>query len=127
METILLVEDNEQVRHLGRAILERQGYTILEAQSGEDALSLLASYDGTIHLLLTDVVMPGMNGKELYQRAARRNQHLKVLYMSGYTDDIIAHRGVLKKGIQLIQKPFSVEGLAAKVREVLDNNTAIQD
>ena len=127
VETVLLVEDNEQVRHLGRAILERQGYTVLEAQSGEDALAILASHDGTVHLLLTDVVMPGMNGKELYQRAAQRHPHLKVLFMSGYTDDIIAHRGVLKKGIQLIQKPFSVEGLAAKVRDVLDNNTAVQD
>ncbi len=127
METVLLVEDNEPVRHLGRAILERQGYTILEAQSGEDALAVLASHDGMVHLLLTDVVMPGMNGKELYQRAAQRHPHLKVLFMSGYTDDIIAHRGVLKKEIQLIQKPFSVEGLAAKVREVLDNNTAVQD
>ena len=127
IETILLVEDNDQVRHLGRTILERQGYNLLEANSGEEALAILTSHGAAIHLLLTDVVMPGINGKELYQRATQSYPHLKVLYMSGYTDDIIAHRGVLKKGIQLIQKPFSVDGLATKVREVLDENTAAQD
>ncbi len=127
MENILLVEDNEPVRNLGRTILKRQGYNVLEAGNGEDALEILAAHGGVIDLLLTDVVMPGMNGQELYQMAVQRHQHLRVLYMSGYTDDIIAHRGVLKKGIQLIQKPFSVDGLAAKVREVLDDKTTTQD
>jgi len=121
-ETILLVEDNELVRHLGRIILERWEYKVLEASNGDDALNIIASYDGAIDLLLTDVVMPGMNGKALYAKVAEKYQDLKVLYMSGYTDDIIAHRGVLSPGIQLIQKPFSVNGLASKVREVLDNN-----
>lgn len=112
---------------MGRAILERQGYNVLEPKSGEDALAILTSHEGMVHLLLTDVVMPGINGKELYQRVIQKYQHLKVLYMSGYTDDIIAHRGVLEKGIQLIQKSFSVNGLAIKVREVLDDNTAARD
>nr|WP_321403273.1 PAS domain S-box protein [uncultured Desulfobacter sp.] len=120
-ETILLVEDNELVRHLGRIILERWGYTVLEAENGNDALDIMASCDDVIHLLLTDVVMPGMDGKALYEKAVQKYQGLKVLYMSGYTDDIIAHRGVLSEGIQLVQKPFSVNGLAAKVREVLDS------
>lgn len=126
-ETILLVEDNEQVRNLGRRILERQGYKVLEAGNGEDALKILSAHDGMVHLLFTDVVMPGMNGKELYAKATQRHQHLKVLYMSGYTDDIIAHRGVLDKGVQMIQKPFTVDGLATKIREVLDDNTAVRD
>nr|WP_320192905.1 PAS domain S-box protein [uncultured Desulfobacter sp.] len=126
-ETILLVEDNEQVRNLGRRILERQGYNVLEAGNGEDALEILSSHEGMVHLLFTDVVMPGMNGKELYARAAQRHPHLKVLYTSGYTDDIIAHRGVLDKGVQMIQKPFTVDGLAAKIRKVLDDSTAVQD
>ena len=123
-ETILLVEDNEQVRHLGRTILRRWGYKVLEAANGDDALNIIGSHDDVIHLLLTDVVMPGMNGKELFEKAVQTYQHLKVLFMSGYTDDIISHRGVLGDGIQFIQKPFSVNGLTAKVREVLDNNGA---
>ncbi|WP_020586064.1 GAF domain-containing protein [Desulfobacter curvatus] len=126
-ETILLVEDNEQVRNLGRAILKRWGYKVLEAENGDDALDIMASYGDVIHLLLTDVVMPGMNGKELYDKAVQKYQDLKVLFMSGYTDDIIADRGVLSEGIQLLQKPFSVNGLASKVREVLDNNGAGQN
>lgn len=126
-ETILIVEDNDQVRYLGRAILKRWGYKVLEAANGDDALDILASYDDVIHLLLTDVVMPGMNGKELYEKAVQKYQELKVLFMSGYTDDIIAHRGVLSEGIQLLQKPFSVKGLAAKVREVLNNGRAAEN
>ncbi len=118
-ETILLVEDNEHVRNLGHAMLMRQGYLVLVAGNGEEALACMASYDGLVHLLLTDIIMPGMNGKELYERAAEKQPGLKVLYMSGYTDNVIAHQGILDAGGQLIQKPFTLHGLAAKVREVL--------
>ncbi|MCD4829334.1 MAG: PAS domain S-box protein [Candidatus Cloacimonetes bacterium] len=119
-ETILLAEDNEHVRNLAKAILTRKGYTVLEAGNGEQALHVLNSHEGTVHLLLTDVVMPEMNGRELYARVAKDNPDMKVLFMSGYTDNVIAHRGVLDPGIAFIQKPFNVQGLTAKVREILD-------
>ncbi|MCP4687460.1 MAG: response regulator [Desulfobacterales bacterium] len=119
-ETILLVEDNEQVRRLGVNILKRRGYTVLEARHGPGALEVLASHDAPVHLLLTDVIMPGMNGKELYVKAAKKRPGLKALYMSGYTDNVITHRGVLEEGVELIRKPFTIHALAAKVREVLE-------
>ena len=120
-ETILIVEDNDQVRHLAVAVLQRQGYEILVAREGTEALELLETHDGPTHLLLTDVIMPGMNGKDLYREAARKHPDLKVLYMSGYTADVIAHRGVLDEGVRFIQKPFTVNALAAKVRDVLNS------
>ncbi len=119
-ETILLVEDNDQVRNLAREILKRQGYTILEARDGREALALATSREGPLHLLLTDVVLPGMNGRELYDEAVRLHPELRVLYMSGYSEDVIAHRGVLDEGVRFIQKPFSVQGLAARIREALE-------
>jgi PAS domain S-box-containing protein len=119
-ETILLVEDNEQLREMAHVVLERKGYTVLGAENGEAALDLLATPARPLHLLLTDVVLPGMNGHELSQRVQERYPELKTLYMSGYNDDVIAHRGVLEQGVQFIQKPFSVQNLAAKVREVLE-------
>lgn len=91
----------------------------MPAENGRAALAVIDAHDGPLHLLLTDVVMPGMNGKELYREAAVRHPGLKALYMSGYTDNVIAHRGVLDDGIAFIQKPFTVEAIAAKVREVL--------
>jgi DNA-binding NtrC family response regulator len=118
-ETILLVEDNEQVRNLAREILERQGYTVIEAGDAAAALELLSSHGGPVHLLLTDVVMPGMNGRELYEEALSAHPDLKVLYMSGYSEDVIADRGVLEEGVRFLQKPFTVQSRAAKVREVL--------
>ena len=120
-ETILLVEDNKNVRELAHTILKRLGYTVLMEESGAKALELLALQKNPVHLLLTDVVMPGMNGKELFVKAAKKCPGLKVLYMSGYTGDVIAHRGVLDEGTAFIQKPFSIKALATKVREVLDN------
>lgn len=119
--TILLVEDNQAVLNLGHAILSRQGYRVLLANSGDEALTLLASHDGPLDLLLTDVIMPGMNGKELFARAAEKYPGLKVLYMSGYTNSVIAHQGVLNEGVQFIQKPFTVQGLTTRVQEVLQD------
>lgn len=118
-ETILLAEDNEQVRDLARSILEMHGYTILTAENGQEALGILENHDGPLHLLLTDVVMPVMNGRALFARAAQSHPDLKVLYMSGYTDNVIAHRGVLDENTAFIQKPFTIHALTAKVREIL--------
>ncbi|WP_054033124.1 hybrid sensor histidine kinase/response regulator [Desulfatitalea tepidiphila] len=119
-ETILLAEDNDQVRILAEAVLKRQGYTVLVADRGAEALNLLKAHTGKVDLLLTDVVMPDMNGKALFEKAVAVQPGLKVLYMSGYTDDVIASRGVLDEGVRFIQKPFTVRALAAKVREVLE-------
>ncbi len=119
-ETILLAEDDEIVRKLALTILEQNGYTVITAKNGVDALLVLKAHDGPMHLLLTDVVMPEMNGRELFNRVTDEYPNLKVLYMSGYTDSVIAHRGVLDKGVAFIQKPFTVNDLASKVREVLD-------
>jgi PAS domain S-box-containing protein len=120
-ETVLLVEDNEMVRHLAKRILEKSGYRVLEAEQGGDAYLQCKAYEKEIHLLLTDVVMPKMSGKELYDQIAPLRPDIKVLYMSGYTDDAIVHRGVLDEGTPFIQKPFKVDALLHKVREVLDN------
>ncbi len=119
-ETVLVVEDNEMVRSLAGRVLRRQGYTLLEAGSGEEALRLAAQHSGPIHLLLTDVVMPQMSGRDLANRLCRERPGLRVLYMSGYTDNVIAHHGVLEPGTPLIQKPFTPQALAQKVRAVLD-------
>lgn len=123
-ETILLVEDNEMVRNIAFTILEEKGYTILTAESGEEALASLKNYAGPIHLVLTDVVMPGMNGVELVERLSGRFPHIKALFMSGYSDDLIVHRGILEKGSHFIQKPFSIHALAEKVREILNDTVA---
>ncbi|WP_457575909.1 PAS domain S-box protein [Desulfomarina sp.] len=120
-EIILLVEDNEQVRNLTLSILKRKGYSVLVAKNGQDALVVLKAYKGPLHLLLTDVVMPEMNGKELFNRLRDDFPGLKVIYMSGYTDNVIAHHGILDKNTPFIQKPFTIRDLAAKVREVFDN------
>lgn len=119
-ETVLLVEDNDQVRNLAQAVLKRRGYTVIMASDGKEALELLEEYPERIHLLLTDVVMPEMSGRDLYKQIVTTRHDVKVLYMSGYTENVIAHRGVLDAGVNFIQKPFSVQALAAKVRAVLD-------
>ncbi len=121
-ETILLVEDNEIVRTLANDILVQSGHTVLVAKSGEEALSIIGARERPVELLLTDIIMPGINGRELYQKIAETQPTLKVLYMSGYTDDVIAHQGILDDSCQFIQKPFSVHGLRTKVQEVLDND-----
>jgi PAS domain S-box-containing protein len=119
-ETILLVEDETNVRDLARQYLEKQGYTILDAAEGASAIQVSTSYPGPIHLLLTDVIMPGMNGRELAQRIASLRPETRVLYMSGYTENAIGHNGVLDEGINFLQKPFTLPTLKAKVRELLD-------
>jgi CheY-like chemotaxis protein len=119
-ETIMLVEDNEEVRQLTYIVLNRLGYQVLVASDASEALTAIIAHSGRIDLLLTDVVMPGLNGRELYQECLKHYPQLEVLYMSGYTNNIIAHRGVLDQGINFIQKPFSVGALAAKIREILE-------
>jgi two-component system, cell cycle sensor histidine kinase and response regulator CckA len=119
-ETILLVEDEEIVRTLARTILTSLGYHVLEADRGDDACLLCRNHPGPIHLLLTDVIMPAMNGRELYRQVRELRPDLKVLFMSGYTGDVIAPHGVLEEGTDFIGKPFTVKGLARKIRDVLD-------
>jgi PAS domain S-box-containing protein len=119
-ETILLAEDEEEVRRLSARILEKQGYRVLTASQGEEALEVCKAYTGPIHLLVTDVVMPKMSGRELAKRVGQFHPETRVMYMSGYTDDAIVHFGVLDEGMEYVQKPFTVDGLARRVREVLD-------
>jgi PAS domain S-box-containing protein len=119
-ETILLVEDDIQVRNFSSIILKRLGYTVLEAGSAPEALAVLGSETEPVDMLLTDVILPGMNGKDLYARVVKKYPEMKVLYMSGYTDDVIAHHGVMDEGVAFIQKPFAGQALTIMVREVLD-------
>jgi PAS domain S-box-containing protein len=118
-ETILLVEDEEMVRCLARRVLERRGYTVIEASDGAQALRAWEDHDGTIDLLLTDVVMPEMNGRVLYEQLLTRRPELKAIYMSGYTKDVIAHHQVLDRETDYLQKPFTIRALLHKVRTAL--------
>ena len=120
-ETILLVEDEPMILDIAEKILERQGYTVLAAATPGEAIRLAREHAGDIHLLITDVVMPEMNGKNLAKALLSLYPKLKCLFMSGYTANVIAHHGVLNEGVHFIQKPFSAQALAAKAREVLDN------
>jgi PAS domain S-box-containing protein len=122
-ETVLLVEDDSMVRRLAKKILERHGYKVIDQDSGGRALVYVEKGEDAIDLLLTDVVMPGMSGKELHERLKEKQPDLKALFMSGYTEDIIAHHGVLEKGTELLDKPFNIESLTRKVREVLNKPT----
>ncbi len=119
-ETVLVVEDEEAVRELARTILADQGYSVLVAGSATDAEQIAANGSREIHLLLTDVVMPGVSGRELARRITARNGKMQVLFMSGYTDNVIAHGGVLEAGVAFLQKPFTPRALTNKVRELLD-------
>jgi len=121
-ETVLVVEDEAMIRHLVQKVLKANGYTVLVAASGRDAEHVAAQHDGPIHLLVTDVVMPGMNGRELANRLAAARAGIQVLYLSGYTDDAIVHHGVLEPGVAFLQKPFTPAVLGRKVREVLDSS-----
>jgi CheY-like chemotaxis protein len=119
-ETILLVEDEEMVRKLVRETLEREGYRILDAAGPLEAQKIARSHNGTIHLMITDVVMPKMSGRELADRLVRERPDLKVLYMSGYTDSAVVNNGVLDGDMEFLQKPFSPAVLTRKVRQVLE-------
>jgi CheY-like chemotaxis protein len=121
-ETVLLVEDENSVRELARRILEMYGYVVLEAVGSDETQRICEEHEGRIHLMLTDVVMPGANGRELAQMVAPLQPEMKVLYMSGYTDDAIVQHRVLGADTPFLQKPFTPAGLARKVREVLDQN-----
>lgn len=118
-ETVLLVEDEEALLKIGKLLLERLGYTVLAAGNPHQALELAGTYPGDIHLLLTDVIMPEMSGRELWHQLSALRPRLKCLFMSGYTADVIAHHGVLDEGVHFLQKPFSREALATKLREAL--------
>jgi PAS domain S-box-containing protein len=119
-ETILLAEDNEMVREFASFMLEELGYHVLAAVNPDRCVELAKGYQGSINLLLTDVIMPGMNGRELFELLKEIRTDLRVLYMSGYTSNVIGHHGVLDEGVAFIQKPFSIVDLSNKLRRVLD-------
>ncbi|HYU90933.1 MAG TPA: MASE1 domain-containing protein, partial [Gemmatimonadales bacterium] len=123
-ETLLVVEDQEEVRKLTKRVLEAQGYTVLAAGNGFEALEIVDRHPTQIHLMITDVVMPGMNGRELAQRASARRSDLKVLYVSGYTGEAVLQHRLLEPGVAFLQKPFTPDVLARKTREVLDNSNS---
>lgn len=126
-ETILLVEDSEPLRRLAELFLKENGYRVLAAADGSEAQVAAAQFSDPIHLLLTDVVMPGINGRVLAERLAPSQPAMKVLYMSGYTDNFIAGHGVLEDGVHLLHKPFTEETLMRKVRELLDSSGALEE
>ena len=119
-ERVLLVEDQDAVRSYAKAVLQEYGYVVVEASGGEQAMAVASRHPGQIQLLVTDVVLPGMNGKRLSEQLKRLHPSLKILFISGYTRDVISQRGVLDHGATFLQKPFSPDALAAKAREVLD-------
>jgi len=121
-ETVLLVEDEDGVRAVVRQLLERQGYTVLDAADAEAGRALAAGRPGPIHLLVTDVVLRGMSGRDLATRLAAGRPEMRVLYMSGYAADAVVRHGTLEPGLAYIQKPFTPDGLARKVRAILDAN-----
>jgi CheY-like chemotaxis protein len=120
-ETILLVEDEKAVRGLAREVLESRGYHVLETDGAVAALEVGETHKGHIHLLLTDVVMPQMSGRELAEHLAQLHSETKVLYMSGYADNAVVNHGLLHPGTALLQKPFTAQALARRLREVLDS------
>jgi len=120
---VLLVEDEKGVRELAREYLETCGYQVIEAEDGQTALELATLHVGPIDVLVTDVVMPGIGGRELAERVARIRPEIKILYMTGYTDQAIVHHGILETDAVLLQKPFTLGTLALKLREILTAET----
>ena len=123
-ETILLVEDEEVVRGLTKNILMQAGYSVLDAKGGDEAIRACRAHTGPIDLLLTDVVMPEISGKEVADRLLELRPAIRVLFMSGYTDDAIVQHGVLDENVEFIQKPFTWLGLTRKVRDVLNREAS---
>lgn len=121
-ETVLIVEDEESILKMTQMMLERMGYKVLLAGTPGEAIALAREHVGEIHLLMTDVVMPEMNGRDPARNLLSLYPSIKRLFMSGYTANVIAHHGVLDEGVQFIQKPFAKQDLATKVREVLDED-----
>ncbi|MBI5393821.1 MAG: response regulator [Verrucomicrobia bacterium] len=119
-ETLLVVEDDPTVRSLVAVSLRESGYTVLEAMDGEEAVRMAASLDGQLDLLLCDVVLPGMNGKDVVDRIRAAHPAVAALFISGYTNITVAHQGILEAGLPCLQKPFQPGELADKVRELLD-------
>ena len=115
-----MVEDDERVRNVATKVLRNAGYRVLSASNGEAALDLASHDREPIHLLVTDVVMPGMNGRQLAEHLAEGHPETRTLFTSGYTDNIIAHHGVLERGIEFLSKPYALEALTRRVREMLD-------
>jgi len=118
-ETVLLVEDDESLRPLMRRVLEKHGYAVLEARHGKDAMRVAGGHGGAVDLVITDVVMPEMGGRELAERLASARPSSKILFVSGYTDDVVIRQGILDKGRPFLQKPFTPQELLTKAREVL--------
>ena len=118
-ETVMLVEDEAQVRDLEARMLKQLGYTVLAAANGEEAMDICQSHQGRISLLVTDVVMPNMSGKQVAEAMLARRPDIKVLYLSGYTDNTISHHGILDSSVDFLTKPFSRETLSRKVRDIL--------
>ena len=116
---MLLVEDEESVRQLVRETLAAKGYQVVEAENGESGMAVAAEHKGKIDLVITDVVMPGMGGRELVKQLAQTRPETKVLYLSGYTEDAIVSEGTIESGAAFLQKPFTLQNLSRKVREVL--------
>jgi CheY-like chemotaxis protein len=119
-EVVLLVEDEDMVRRLARSVLEKSGYVVLESSNGLEGVKLCEAHPGPIHLLLSDVVMPELGGRELAERAAMMRPDMKVIFMSGHTQDVLVREGI-KRGTPYLQKPFTTTKLARKVRGVLDS------
>jgi len=120
-ETVLVVDDDQAVGEIAEASLKSDGYRVLRASSGKEALQLAEAHNGVIDLLITDVVMPGMNGRDLAERMLQRYPQLSILYLSGYTDDAVVRHGLLRAEVNFLQKPFTPLGLAKRVQDIFDS------